>query len=77
MSVTSPMSASSSSTKQSEHVTLCRFCGAFCPIRVTVEDGRATRVIGVKENELYAGYTCVKGRALPEQHIQGLQAQQL
>ena len=51
-----------------EHITLCRFCGAFCPIRVTVEDGRATRVIGLKENDLYAGYTCIKGRALPEQH---------
>ncbi len=51
-----------------EHITLCRFCGAFCPIRVTVEDGRATRVIGVKENEMYAGYTCIKGRALPDQH---------
>jgi len=51
-----------------EHITLCRFCGAFCPIRVTVEDGRATHVIGVKENEMYAGYTCIKGRALPDQH---------
>ncbi len=51
-----------------EHVTLCRFCGAFCPIRVTVEGGRATGVVGVKENELYAGYTCIKGRALPDQH---------
>lgn len=51
-----------------ERITLCRFCGAFCPIRVRVEDGRATRVIGVKENEMYAGYTCIKGRALPDQH---------
>ena len=51
-----------------EHVTLCRFCGAFCPIRVTVEDGRATRVVGLKENSLYAGYSCIKGRALPDQH---------
>ena len=51
-----------------ERITLCRFCGAFCPIRVTVEDGRATHVIGLKENELYAGYTCIKGRALPDQH---------
>jgi len=51
-----------------ERITMCRFCGAFCPIRVTVEDGRATHVIGVKQNEMYAGYTCIKGRALPEQH---------
>jgi anaerobic selenocysteine-containing dehydrogenase len=51
-----------------EHVSFCRFCGAFCPIRVTVEEGRATRVVGLKENELYAGYICLKGRALPDQH---------
>lgn len=51
-----------------ERITLCRFCGAFCPIRVTVEEGRATHVIGLKENEMYAGYTCIKGRALPDQH---------
>lgn len=70
-SLSAPSSAPSphpSGEQREEHVTLCRFCGAFCPIRVTVEDGRATHVIGVKENELYAGYTCIKGRALPDQH---------
>lgn len=55
-------------TRPEERISLCRFCGAFCPVRVTVEDGRATKVIGVKENALYAGYTCIKGRALPDQH---------
>jgi len=49
-------------------ISICRFCGALCPIRVTIEDGRATDVIGVKESPLYAGYSCIKGRALPEQH---------
>lgn len=49
-------------------ISICRFCGALCPIRVTIENGRATDVIGVKESPLYAGYSCIKGRALPEQH---------
>jgi len=51
-----------------ERITFCRFCGAFCPIKVTLEEGRATRIIGIKENTMYAGYTCIKGRALPDQH---------
>jgi anaerobic selenocysteine-containing dehydrogenase len=51
-----------------ERISICRFCGALCPVRVTIEDGRATHVVGVKESPLYAGYSCIKGRALPEQH---------
>ena len=51
-----------------EHTAICRFCHSFCGIRVTVEDGRATKVIGDKHNPLYHGYTCVKGRQLPQQH---------
>lgn len=46
----------------------CRFCHSCCPILVDVEDGRASRVRGDPENPLYHRYTCVKGRALPEQH---------
>jgi anaerobic selenocysteine-containing dehydrogenase len=49
-------------------ISLCRFCHAGCPIEVTLEKGRAIRVIGDNSNDLYAGYTCAKGRALPEQH---------
>ncbi|MBB85512.1 MAG: molybdopterin dinucleotide-binding protein [Deltaproteobacteria bacterium] len=48
--------------------SFCRFCHAACAIKVTVEDGRAVSVIGNKDNPLYHGYTCAKGRALPEQH---------
>ena len=33
-----------------------------------VEDGRPVSVIGNKDNPVYHGYTCAKGRALPEQH---------
>ena len=50
------------------HDSFCRFCHASCAIKVTVEDGRAVSVIGAKDNPVYHGYTCAKGRALPEQH---------
>jgi len=48
--------------------SICRFCHAACAILVDVEDGRAVRVLGDRENPIYHGYTCAKGRALPEQH---------
>lgn len=50
------------------HDSFCRFCHAGCAIKVTVENGRAVSVIGAKDNPIYHGYTCAKGRALPEQH---------
>jgi anaerobic selenocysteine-containing dehydrogenase len=40
----------------------------MCPIVVTIEDGRAVEVHGDREAPLYEGYTCPKGRALPEVH---------
>ncbi len=46
----------------------CRLCTALCPIVVTLEDGRAVEVHGDREAPLYEGYTCPKGRALPEVH---------
>ncbi|HEV3353931.1 MAG TPA: molybdopterin-dependent oxidoreductase [Acidimicrobiales bacterium] len=46
----------------------CRLCTALCPIVVTIEDGRAVEVHGDREAPLYEGYTCPKGRALPEIH---------
>lgn len=48
--------------------SICRICTAFCPIVVTVEDGRAVKVAGDRDAALFDGYTCPKGRALPEQH---------
>lgn len=47
---------------------ICRLCPAFCPIAVTLENGRAIEVTGDTEAPLYGGYSCPKGRALPEQH---------
>jgi anaerobic selenocysteine-containing dehydrogenase len=40
----------------------------MCPIVVTIEDGRAIEVHGDREAPLFEGYTCPKGRALPEIH---------
>lgn len=48
--------------------SFCRNCTAYCPILVTVEDGRAVRVTGNPKAPAYNGYTCPKGRSLPEQH---------
>ena len=48
--------------------SICRFCHANCGILVDIEDGRPTRVQGDPDNPAYFGFTCAKGRALPEQH---------
>jgi anaerobic selenocysteine-containing dehydrogenase len=48
--------------------TICRFCPAHCGVLATIEDGRVVKVSGDPENPLFEGYTCVKGRALPDQH---------
>src|SRR5689334_17563246 len=50
------------------HPSVCRFCHAGCSILVDVEDGRAVRVRGDRQSPLYRGFTCEKGRQLPEQH---------
>jgi anaerobic selenocysteine-containing dehydrogenase len=47
--------------------SVCRFCHAGCAILVDVEDGRPVRVVGDKTNPMYHGFTCVKGRQLPQQ----------
>jgi anaerobic selenocysteine-containing dehydrogenase len=46
----------------------CRLCTAMCPIVVSIEDGRAVAVHGDRDAPLFEGYTCPKGRALPEIH---------
>ncbi|MGE0231241.1 MAG: molybdopterin-dependent oxidoreductase [Flavobacteriaceae bacterium] len=48
--------------------SICRNCLAYCPIMVTVENGRPVKVTGDPEAPAFGGYTCPKGRALPEQH---------
>jgi len=48
--------------------SICRFCHANCGILVELEDGRPVRVTGDRANPAYHGFTCAKGRQLPEQH---------
>jgi anaerobic selenocysteine-containing dehydrogenase len=47
--------------------SMCRLCLGYCGIRVTLADGRAVHVAGDPDNPLTRGFTCAKGRALPEQ----------
>jgi anaerobic selenocysteine-containing dehydrogenase len=47
--------------------SFCRICHAACPIDVHLVDGRVTKVTGVEDDPLFKGYTCVKGRQLPDQ----------
>ena len=56
------------------HCSLCRFCHAHCAVKVRVEDGRVAHVIGDKDDPLYAGFSCAKGREVPRQmaHAQRL-----
>ena len=48
--------------------SICRFCHANCGILVELENGRPVRVQGDRDNPAYFGFTCAKGRSLPEQH---------
>lgn len=47
--------------------TYCRFCHANCPMLAEVENNRLLSVSPDTDNEVFGGYTCVKGRQLPEQ----------
>jgi len=47
--------------------TYCRFCHAYCPMLATVENNKLTALEPDTDNEIYGGYTCLKGRQLPEQ----------
>lgn len=51
----------------SQHA-ICRFCHAFCPIKITLGGGKATQIIGDKDNPVYRGYSCIKGRNFHEFH---------
>jgi anaerobic selenocysteine-containing dehydrogenase len=45
--------------------SFCRICTAYCGIRADVEDGRLLAVHGDPEHALSKGYSCVKGRRIP------------
>jgi anaerobic selenocysteine-containing dehydrogenase len=50
------------------HPGICRICSAHCGVLATVTDGKLTKVTGDPDNPIFKGYTCIKGRALPEIH---------
>ena len=54
-------------TTETRHA-ICRFCHAMCAVKLTMEDGRITGIIGDKDNPVYHGYSCVKGRNFHEFH---------
>ncbi len=56
--------------------SFCRICHAACPIEVDIHNGRAMAIRGIPSDPIFAGYTCIKGRQLPEQmtHAQRLTA---
>jgi anaerobic selenocysteine-containing dehydrogenase len=45
---------------------LCRVCNKGCPMIAEVRDGRLAVLRGDRDNELFDGFTCLKGRALPD-----------
>lgn len=51
-----------------EHKSFCRICPALCGVVVTVEDDRVLAVKGDPDHPVSGGYTCPKGRSLPDFH---------
>lgn len=49
-----------------QRLFVCRNCGASCPIVVTLDGERVIKVEGDHHAPLYRGYTCPKGRSIPE-----------
>ncbi len=50
------------------HKTFCRFCHANCAMLVDVDNGKVVEVRGDPDDPEYGGYTCMKGRELPDSH---------
>jgi anaerobic selenocysteine-containing dehydrogenase len=48
--------------------SFCRICTTICGIEVEVDGDQVVRVRGDKEHPFSKGYTCPKGRALPQLH---------
>lgn len=48
--------------------TFCRFCHASCAMIVEVENDKILSVKGDKEDHLFHGYTCIKGRQMTDMH---------
>ena len=48
--------------------SFCRACMNSCPTLVDVEDGRLVRVRGDNSNDIWRGYSCIKGQSQPALH---------
>ena len=42
--------------------SFCRVCQNFCPVDLHLADGIPQKITGARDNDIYRGYTCVKGR---------------
>jgi anaerobic selenocysteine-containing dehydrogenase len=64
------MSSDNDSATQSARTvkSYCRFCHAYCALEVDVEGDRVVAVRGDTSDPVYGGYTCEKGRELPDVH---------
>jgi anaerobic selenocysteine-containing dehydrogenase len=54
-------------TQTTTKTTFCRVCHASCPMEVDIVDNRVIAVRGVMDDPLFEGYTCIKGRQIPDQ----------
>lgn len=59
-------SGAMTSAKADIRHSFCRVCNNGCPILVEVEDGRVKKVTGDPAGPLHQGYSCHRGRALPQ-----------
>ncbi len=48
--------------------SICRSCNAFCPVDVTLDEGRIVKIAGNRRAPIYHGYSCPKGRAQSALH---------
>ncbi len=54
-------------TSTTTRTTFCRVCHAACPMEVDIEGNRVVAVRGIMDDPLFEGYTCIKGRQIPDQ----------
>jgi anaerobic selenocysteine-containing dehydrogenase len=55
-------------TRTSVVPSYCRICPALCGVLVELDGDRIVAVRGDRQHTLSQGYTCPKGRALPDEH---------
>jgi anaerobic selenocysteine-containing dehydrogenase len=48
--------------------TVCRACHAQCALLVQMQDGAPVKLYGDKDNPIYHGFSCIKGRELATYH---------